>query len=106
MILFSYEDEDDYEENDSYAWDDFKENTKHELVDHLSYPVTLEARNSNWRGQTGYAEVDNFDDLIRKVASFDSSFVELHKENNKYYFKLATHDVPTGFCIYITQGEE
>ena len=102
MILFSYEDEDNYEE----AWDDFKENTRYELVDHLSYPVTLEARNSNWRGQTGYAEVDNFDDLIRKVASFDSSFVELHKENDEYYFKLATHDVPTGFCIYITQGEE
>ena len=101
MILFSYEDEDDYEE----AWDDFKENTKHEL-DHLSYPITLEARNSNWRGQTGYAEVDNFDDLIRKVASFDSSFIELHKENDEYYFKVATHDVPTGFCIYITQGEE
>ena len=105
MILFSYEDEDDYEENDSYAWDDFKENTKHEL-DHLSYPLTLEARNSNWRGQTGYAEVDNFDDLIRKVASFDSSFVELHKEDDEYYFKVATHDVPTGFCIYITQGED
>ena len=99
MILFSYEDEDDYEE----AWDYFKENTIYEL-DHLSYPVTLEARNSNWRGQTGYAEVDNFDDLIRKVASFDSSFVELHKEDDEYYFRLATHDVPTGFCIYITQG--
>ena len=105
MILFSYEDQYDDEENDSYAWDDFKESTKHEL-DHLSYQITLEARNSNWRGQTGYAEVDNFNDLIRKVASFDSSFVELHKEDDEYYFKLATHDVPTGFCIYITQGEE
>ena len=101
MILYSYEDEDDYEE----AWDDFKANVGTEL-DNLSYPVTLEARNSNWRGQTGYAEVDNFDDLIRKVASFDSSFVELHKEDDEYYFKLATHDVPTGFCIYITKGED
>ena len=104
MILFSYEEYDDNEDL-PYAWDDFKDNTRCEL-DHLSYPVTLEARNSNWRGQTGYAEVDNFDDLIRKVASFDSSFVELHKEDDEYYFKLATHDVPTGFCIYITQGEE
>lgn len=103
MILFSYEEYDG--EDSSCAWDDFKVNTKHEL-EHLSYPVTLEARNSNWRGQTGYAEVDNFDDLIRKVASFDSSFVELHNENDEYYFKLATHDVPTGFCIYITQGEK
>ena len=104
MILYSYEEYDDGEDS-SYAWDDFKENTRYEL-EHLSYPITLEARNSNWRGQTGYAEVDNFDDLIRKVASFDSSFVELHKEDDEYYFKLATHDVPTGFCIYITQGEE
>lgn len=101
MILFSYEDEEDYEE----AWLDFKENTKYEL-DHLSYPVTLEARNSNWRGQTGYAKVNDFDDLISKVSSFVSSFVELHKEDDNYYFRLATHDVPTGFCIYITQGED
>ena len=104
MILYSYEEYDDGEDS-SYAWDDFKVNTETEL-NHLSYPVTLEAQNSNWRGQTGYAEVDNFDDLIRKVASFNSSFIELHKEDDEYYFKLATHDVPTGFCIYITQGEE
>ena len=109
MILFSYEEYDDDKdssyEDSSYVWDDFKDNTKYEL-DHLSYPLTLEARNSNWRGQTGYAEVNDFDDLIGKVASFDSSFVELHKEDDEYYFRLATHDVPTGFCIYITQGEE
>lgn len=103
MILYSYE---EYNENDSYAWDDFKNNVKYELNEIFTYPLTLEAINSNWRGQTGYTEVDNFDDLIRKVASFDSSFVELHKENDEYYFKLATHDVPTGFCIYITQGED
>ena len=104
MILYSYEEYDDNEDS-SYAWQDFYDNTRHEL-DHLSYPVTLEARNSNWRGQTGYAEVEDFDDLIRKVATIDSSFVELHKENDEYYFRVATHDVPTGFCIYITQGEE
>ena len=103
MILYLYEEYEDNEDS-SYAWDDFKANTETEL-EHLSYPVTLEARNSNWRGQTGYAEVYNFDDLIRKVASFDSSFVELHKEDDEYYFRLATHDVPTGFCIYITQGQ-
>ena len=106
MILYSYEEYiDDDGEDSSYAWQDFYDNTSAEL-DHLSYPVTLEARNSNWRGETGYAKVNDFDDLIRKVASFNSSFVELHKEDDEYYFKLATHDVPTGFCIYITQGEE
>ena len=106
MILYSYEDQYDDEENDSYAWDDFKNNVKYELNEVFTYPLTLEAINSNWRGQTGYAEVENFDELIKKVASFNSSFVELHKEDDEYYFKLATHDVPTGFCIYITQGEE
>lgn len=105
MILFSYEEYDDNEDS-SCAWDDFKNNVKYELNEIFTYPLTLEAINSNWRGQTGYTEVDNFDDLIRKIASFDSSFVELHKEDDEYYFKLATHDVPTGFCIYITQGEE
>ena len=106
MILYSYEDQYDDEENDSYAWQDFKNNVRYELNEVFTYPLTLEAINSNWRWQTGYAEVENFDELIKKVASFDSSFVELHKENDEYYFKLATHDVPTGFCIYITQGED
>ena len=63
MILYSYEEYDNGEDS-SYAWDDFKVNTEIEL-DHLSYPVTLEAQNSNWRAQTGYAEVNNFDDLVR-----------------------------------------
>ena len=104
MLIYSYEDQDDIEDS-SYAWDDFKYNTKCEL-DGLDYPVTLEAQNSNWRCQTGYAEVEDFDELINKVCSFDSSFIEFHKDDDEYYFKLATHDVPTGFCIYITQGEE
>lgn len=106
MVLYSYEDQYDDEENDSYAWDDFKNNVKYELNEVFTYPLTLEAINSNWRGQTGYAEAEDFKQLIQKVESFDSSFVELHKEDDEYYFKLATHDVPTGFCIYITQGEE
>ena len=106
MILYSYEDQYDDEENDSYAWDDFKNNVKYELNEVFTYPLTLEAQNSNWRGQTGYAEVEDFDELINKVCSFDSSFIEFHKDDDEYYFKLATHDVPTGFCIYITQGEE
>jgi hypothetical protein len=105
MLLYSY-DEGDYEDNEdlSYTWNDFKDNVSVEL-DGLDYPVTLEAQNSNWRGQTGYAEAEDFDQLINKVCSFDSSFIEFHKEEDEYYFKLATHDVPTGFCIYIKQGQ-
>lgn len=106
MVLYSYEDQYDDEEDDSYAWDDFKDNVEYELNEVFAYPLTLEAQNSNWRGQTGYAEVEDFDELMKKICSFNSSFIELHKEDDEYYFKLATHDVPTGFCIYITQGEE
>lgn len=105
MLLYSY-DESDYDENEdlSLAWQDFKDNVSVEL-DGLDYPVTLEAQNSNWRGQTGYAEAEDFDQLISKVCSFDSGFIEFHKDEDEYYFKLATHDRPTGFCIYIKQGQ-
>lgn len=105
MLLYAY-DENDYDdgEDNSYAWQDFEDNVSAEL-DSLSYPITLEAQNSNWRGQTGYAEAEDFNNLISKVCSFDSSFIEFHKEDDEYYFKLATHDVPTGFCIYIKQGQ-
>ena len=106
MILFSYDENDlDDGEDNSYIWGDFWDNVKEEL-DELEYPLTLEAKNSNWRGQTGYAEVNDFDQLVDKVCSFDSGFIEFHKNEDEYYFKLATHDVPTGFCIYITQGED
>lgn len=103
MILYSYEDQDDTEDS-PYAWDDFIDNTRFEL-DGLDYPITLEAQNSNWRGQTGYAEAKDFNQLMSKVCSFDSGFIEFHKDDDEYYFKLATHDVPTGFCIYIKQGQ-
>ena len=99
MLIHSYEDQDDNEDS-SYAWQDFKDNVECEL-DSLQYPIQLEAQNSNWRGQTGYAEANDFNQLINKICSFDSSFIEFHKEKDEYYFKLATHDVPTGFCIYI-----
>ena len=105
MLLYAY-DENDYDdrEDNSYAWQDFEDNVSVEL-DSLSYPITLEAQNSNWRGQTGYAKAEDFNNLINKVCSFNSSFIEFHKEDDKYYFKLATHDVPTGFRIYIKQGQ-
>ena len=105
MILYSYEDIDDIEDS-SCAWSDFKSNVETEIESaNLSYPLTLEAQNSNWRGQTGYAEVKDFQDLMKKICSFDSSFIEFHKDNDEYYFKLATHDVPCGFCVYIKQGQ-
>lgn len=103
MLIHSYEDQDDGEDS-FYAWQDFKDNVKCEL-DSLQYPIKLEAQNSNWRGQIGYTEANDFDQLISKICSFDSGFIEFHKDDEEYYFKLATHDVPTGFCIYIKQGQ-
>lgn len=104
MLIYSYEDGEDNEDN-SYAWQDFKDNVRAEL-DSLSYPIVLEAQNSNWRGQTGYADAEDFYQLINKVFSFDSGFIEFHKEEDEYYFKLATHDRPCGFCIYIKQKDD
>ncbi len=95
-------------EDDDFEWNDFKENVECELRENttLHYPFVLEAQNSNWRGQTGYAEANTLDEMFNKLCSFGSSFIELHKENDEYYFKLATHDVPCGFSVYIKQGEE
>lgn len=105
MILYAYDESDlDDGEDNSYIWGDFWDNVKCEL-DSLQYPITLEAQNSNWRGQTGYAEAEDFDQLINKICSFNSGFIEFHKDDDEYYFKLATHDVPTGFRIYIKQGQ-
>ena len=109
MVLYSFEDDDHstYDpEEASLSWEDFKLNIMCELFANFIYPIQLEAQNSNWRGQTGYSEVEDFDELMKKICSFNSSFIELHKEDDEYYFKLATHDVPTGFCVYITKKEE
>lgn len=103
MLIFSYE-----EYGEDFEWDDFRENVECELRENttLHYPFVLEAQNSNWRGQTGYAEANTLDEMFDKLYSFGSSFIELHKENDEYYFRLATHDVPCGFSVYIKQGTD
>ena len=92
-------------EDDDFEWNDFKENVEFELSN-VEFPFILEAQNSKWRGQTGYAEVNTLDEMFKKVLSFGSDFIELHKENDEYYFRLAAHDVPCGFNIYIKQGTD
>ena len=92
-------------EDDDFEWNDFKENVELELSN-IEFPFILKAQNSNWRGQTGYAEANTLDEMFKKVFSFGSSFIELHKENDEYYFRLATHDVPRGFSVYIKQGTD
>ena len=84
----------------------------------LKFPVTLEAVASNWRGQTGYAEAENQNDLINKISSFDPSYVKLcintsslqepELDNDLYplYFKIYTHDVPMGFRMNLKKSGE
>jgi len=98
MLIFSYE-----EDGEDFELDDFIENIECELKN-VEFPIVLEARNSNWRGQTGHAEANTLDEMFNKLCSFGSSFIELYKDNDEYYFKLATHDVPCGFSVYIKQG--
>jgi len=86
---------------DEMYWSDFKVNVK-EVFAKRKFPVVLRANNSNWRGQTGYARAENVDEVIDKIASFDSSYYQLHKTaGSALHFKLGTHDVPTGFTIDI-----
>lgn len=97
------EEYDEYNDHD-YAyntnWRDFEEEVT-DALENRKFPLRLIALNSNWRGQTGYAEVESVDDIISKLTSFDSSYYELHKIGNSYEFRLSTHDVPTGFTVQI-----
>jgi hypothetical protein len=104
MLVAVYDESDDRTEDEEYidsaVWDDFKENIRYYLGER-KFPLQLIALNSNWQGQTGYAEAESVDDIISKLGSFDSSYYELHKIGNSYEFRLATHDVPTGFTVQI-----
>jgi hypothetical protein len=98
MLIASYtwNQEDDF----NWDWQDFKDKIRH-VFKPRTFPLQLIALNSNWRGQTGYATVNSVDELTQKIASFDSSYYELHKIRNSYEFRLSTHDVPCGFTIQI-----
>ena len=101
MLIAAYYVPDEWDEDiDRGYWEDFALEVYSYLKDR-KFPLQLIAVNSNWRGQTGYAEVNSVADIIDKLTSFDSSYYELHKIGNSYEFRLATHDVPTGFTIQI-----
>lgn len=93
-----------YEEE--YEFEDAQEYMKEQLIDLFNFPVLLTAENSNWRGQTGTATADSASEALEKVYSFDSDEIVLkHDEDDGYYFRLATHDRPMGFNIYIKEVE-
>ena len=77
-----------------------------DALDELEYPVTLQAVKSNWRGKTGYAQVESFTELISKCFSFDNDELTLkfNEETDRYCFSTASHDVPMGFVINIIKN--
>ncbi len=86
---------------DSMYYDDFK----HEVINAFAkrkFPLVLVARNSNWRGQDGYAKADNIDEVLSKIFSFDNDSMELHRtRGGALHFNTASHDRPTGFQIEV-----
>lgn len=89
------------EDLDLLYWDDFRCQVEH-AFSKRKFPVILQANNSNWRGQTGFAKANSATEVLNKILSFESNRYELHRiRGGALYFSLATHDVPTGFTIDI-----
>jgi hypothetical protein len=91
--ICTFEDEEDYEY-------DF-ENMVDCIEGLFEFPVKLIAENSNWRGQTGEAYGDTAEDVVSKSLSFGNDSLSLRKNDQGYYFRTSSHDVPCGFNIYI-----
>ena len=92
---------------EEYEVEDAQEYMKEQLVELFNFPVLLTAVNSNWRGETGLAEANNEDEVLDKVSSFESNEITLkHHKEEGYYFRLATHDRPMGFNVYIEEIED
>lgn len=90
----------------SYDMDEIEYEAEYELakaaLGTLDYPILLIAHNSNWKGQSGVAEASDPDDLLYKVASFDGTS-HLIDEDDHMYFRVWTHDRPTGFTVTIEE---
>lgn len=92
---------DEYEDGteDEFYLSDFIERISEEII----FPVELEALNSNWRGDNGYTTANDAEELINKCLSFDNDHLSFRKNDQGYYIRTASHDVPQGFNIYITE---
>jgi len=95
--LGMYEHEEDFMDAQSLMIEAIENSTK--------FPVLLTAENSNWRGQTGTAEADSGAEVLDKLYSFDpgEGFTFKHDDEDGYYFRLSSHDRPTGFNVYIEE---
>jgi len=67
----------------------------------IQLPVELIAEKSNWRGQDGFAEASSIKGILDKCMSFDNDALTLMQDEQGFYFRTASHDVPTGFIIRV-----
>lgn len=86
---------------DQWNGDTFREDVE-EAFYKRKFPLVLMVTPVNWRGQTGYAKVDNIQEVLNKLFSFDSSYYKLHRTaGSALHFTFGTHDMPTGVTMYI-----
>ena len=65
--------------------------------------ISVEAKNSNWRGQTGHSYVDSAKDLLSKILDgnhFESTKIGYYPAKNASILSSG-HDTPTGSSISI-----
>jgi hypothetical protein len=113
MLIIRMDESDYYEldENDEATDEFLEENWEDDKafmaqsIDDLKNggPYLLKAVRSNWKGSTGTAEVSTGSEVIDKALSFGGSFIRLYRDGQQLYIRTATHDVPTGFNIYISK---
>ena len=88
------------ESYDEWEWEHQVDVMVHTLEELFTFPVQMEAESSDWRGQTGYANADEPEEVINKSLSFGNDWISLRRNDQGYYIRTASHDVPTGFNIY------
>jgi len=106
QTLYNY-DSSDCEDDDYCDYEYYYEQLIEEVNNIIDiYPIELEAANSNWRGQTGYATAESAEEIVSKCLSFGNDWLSLRINSDGYYFRSASHDCPTGFNIYINPINE
>lgn len=98
--IYLYPSDIEQDEDDFY----YDRNNFIEIInEEIEFPVRLVAKNSNWRGKDGFSEADNAEELIRKAFSFGNDEISFRKNDEGYYIRTNSHDVPMGFNIYIEE---
>ena len=94
---------------DNEFYQDFKDSFNYLFEDIFKdgRTIVVEASNSNWRGQTGYKEVKDTDELLSTILDgnhFESCKIGYNGDNKivpEGLIKSYGHDVPTGSSIVL-----